>query len=102
LRFALDGMADEVSFELPPARFARFLVWEPKAFLFDAPFVIHWRLPSVTRLLVALAGDEGVLEFMFVQEKKGDKRDTEEWTDIRTKDGGNGKERRKKAQKTLS
>jgi hypothetical protein len=43
LRFVLDGMAAEVSFELPPARFARFLVGEPKAF----PFVVRWCLLSV-------------------------------------------------------
>jgi hypothetical protein len=42
LRFVLDSMAAEVSFKLPPARFARFLVGEPNAF----PFVIRRRLPS--------------------------------------------------------
>jgi hypothetical protein len=61
-------MAAEVSFELPPATFAIFLVGEPKAF----PFVIRRRLPSITRLIVALAGDEGGLEFMVVWDREKD------------------------------
>jgi hypothetical protein len=62
LPFVLDGMAAKVSSELPPARFARFFVVEPRAF----PFVVRRRLPSVTGLLEALAGDEGESEFMVV------------------------------------
>jgi hypothetical protein len=69
LRFVLDGMAAEVSFELITTRFIIFLVGEPKAF----PFVIRRHLPSVTRLLVASTGDEGESKFMMVQER--DRRD---------------------------
>jgi hypothetical protein len=36
LRLVLGGMSAEVSFELPPARFASFLVGEPKSI----PFVV--------------------------------------------------------------
>jgi hypothetical protein len=71
LRFVLDGMAAEVSFELPPTRFTIFLVGEPNAF----PFVIRWRLPSVMRLIVASAGDEGESEFMVVQEREKREKD---------------------------
>jgi hypothetical protein len=63
LRLVLDDMGAEVSFELPPARFASFLVGEPKAF----PFVIRWCLPLATGLLEGLAGDEGESEFMMVR-----------------------------------
>jgi hypothetical protein len=55
-------MAAEVSFELPPACFASFLVGEPKAF----NLIIRRRLPLVTGLLGVLAGDGGELEFMVV------------------------------------
>jgi hypothetical protein len=84
LRFVLDGMAAKVSFELPPARFASFLVREPKVF----PFVVRRRLLSVMGLLGVLAGDEGESEFMVVwgREKKEiglQKRGLER----RTKDG---------------
>jgi hypothetical protein len=53
----LDGTAAEVSFKLPPTRFASFLVGEPKAF----PFIVRRRFPSVMRLLVASDGDKGGL-----------------------------------------
>jgi hypothetical protein len=56
----IDGMASEVSFELPPTRFTSFLVGEPKAF----PFVVRRHFPSVTRILVASAGGEGESEFV--------------------------------------
>jgi hypothetical protein len=45
LHFVLDGMAAEVSFELPPARFASFLVGELNAF----PFIVRRRLLSEKR-----------------------------------------------------
>jgi hypothetical protein len=66
LRFVLDGMAAEVSFELPPARFTIFLVGEPKAF----PFVIRRCLLPVMGILGVLAGDEGNLVFMVVRGRK--------------------------------
>jgi hypothetical protein len=66
LRFVLDGVAAEVSFELPPIHFTIFLVGEPKAF----HSIICWCLPSLTRLLVASNGDEGKSESMMVQERK--------------------------------
>jgi hypothetical protein len=87
-----------MSFELPPAHFASFLVGEPKAF----PFVVRRRLPSVTVLLGLLTGDEGGLEFMVVrgrEKRKGYQR--EGWRDIQrmsyTEEKGN-----RKAHKTLS
>jgi hypothetical protein len=94
----LDGMAVEVSFELPPARFAIVLVGEPKAF----PFVVRRRLLSVMGLLGVLAGDEGDSEFMVVRgrEKKEiglPKRGLER----RTKGGLHKRKTGEKAKKTL-
>jgi hypothetical protein len=62
-----------------PQHFTSFLVGEPKAF----PFVVRRRLPLVTGILEALAGDEGESEFMVVRgrEKRGYKR--EGWRDGR-------------------
>jgi hypothetical protein len=77
-------MAAEVSFEMPPTRFARFLVGEPKAF----PFVIRWCLPLVTRLLVASAGDKGESDFMVVQAREEREEATKERAERRTKYGG--------------
>jgi hypothetical protein len=91
-------MAAEVSFELPQARFASFLVVEPKAF----PFVVRRRLLSVTGLLGVLAGDGCDLEFMVVwgRERKEiglPKRGVER----RTKDGLHERKAGEKAKKTL-
>jgi hypothetical protein len=91
-------MAARVSFELPPARFARFLVGKPKAF----PFVDRRRLPSVTGLLEALAGYDGESKFMVVLGREKGKRLLKRVLERRTKDGRHGIERCKKAQKTLS
>jgi hypothetical protein len=81
-------MAAEVSFELPPAHFTNFLVGEPKAF----PFVVRWRLLSVTGLQGVLAGDEFDSEFMVVRGRERKeigipKRGLER----RTKDGLHGR-----------
>jgi hypothetical protein len=72
LRFVLDGMAAEVSFELPPARFASFLVGEPKAF----PFIVQRRLLSVTGLLWVFWLGMGVSwsSWWFGEERKREKK----------------------------
>jgi hypothetical protein len=88
-------MAAEVSFKRTPTRFTIFLVGEPNAF----PFIVRWHLPSVTRLLVASAGDEGESEFMVVQERENREQATNKRVERRAKDGGHGRERRKKAKK---
>jgi hypothetical protein len=59
-------MAAEVSFGLPPAQFASFLMGEPKAFT----LFVRWHLLSVTGLLGVLAGDEGESEFMVVRDRE--------------------------------
>jgi hypothetical protein len=93
LRFVLDGTTAEDHFEPPPACFASFLVGELNNF----SFVFRRRLPLVTRLLVASAGDVFESESVTVQERKERKKATEERLERRTKDGGHGRERRKKA-----
>jgi hypothetical protein len=67
----MDGMAAEVSFELPPTHLASFLVWEPKSF----PFIVRRHLPSLIRHLIALVGEEGELEIMVDQEREKREKD---------------------------
>jgi hypothetical protein len=90
--FVLDGTAVEVSFEPSSTRFTSFLVGEPKTF----PLVVRRCLPSLMGILVAPAGV--MSESILVQERKH-KKATEEKVGRRAKDGGHGRERRKKATK---
>jgi hypothetical protein len=93
----MDGMAAEVSIELPPAHFTSFFVREKKPF----PFVIRRRLLSVTGLLGVLAGDEGGLEFMVVRGREKKKRLPKRGLERHTKDGVHRRKGRRKAPKTL-
>jgi hypothetical protein len=98
LPFVLDGMAAEVSFELPPARFSSFLDGEPNAF----PFVAWRRLLLAPGILGVLAGDECDLEFMVVRGRERKEIGLpNRGLERRTKDGLHERKAGEKAKKTL-